>query len=185
MSDFGPSGPGAPGVDAAPDVKKEAEPVALEIERKFRVAALPEDIDMHPSVEIDQGYLEITSEREVRLRRKGSKEKGYKYLQTTKEGTGKTRTEDEFEISKDDFDARWPGTEGRRVEKTRHMIPYGDHTIELDVYHGDLDGAMTAEVEFDDEDSSNDFVPPTWMSDELTDDSRWKNKNLALSGLPE
>jgi len=83
------------------------------------------------------------------------------------------------------FAALWPLTDGRRIEKRRYRIPAGDGlTLELDVYHGRLEGLLTAEVEFGSVDDAAAFVPPDWLGRDVTDDPRYKNKRLATDGLP-
>ena len=151
-----------------------------EIERKFLVKSLPENLDEFPNKEIIQGYIAITPDTEVRLRKKGKK-----YFQTVKIGDGKTRIEAETPITKEQFDKLWLTTEGKRVEKTRYEIPHEDGTIELDVYHGDLDGLLSTEMEFASEKDSNDFTPPEWFGKEVTEDKRYKNQSLALHGIPK
>ena len=117
----------------------------IEIERKFLVERLPDGLDAQPSGEIEQGYLAITDDVEVRLRRYGEET----FLTVKSSGDG-SRIEEEIEIEARRFAALWPLTDGRRLEKRRYAIPYGDGlTIELDVYHGRLSGLLTAEVEFD------------------------------------
>jgi len=155
--------------------------IPKEIERKFLVKSLPENLEQYPHTDIVQGYLVITEDgTEVRLRQKGNK-----YFQTVKSGSGETRFESEIEITKEQFDLLWEATKGKRVEKTRYEIPYKSGTIELDVYHGDLDGLLLAEIEFSSEEESNKFTAPKWLSEEVTDDKRYKNKNLALYGIPK
>jgi len=152
-----------------------------EIERKFLVKSLPENLEQYQHKDITQGYLAITEDgTEVRLRQKGKK-----YFQTVKSGAGKTRFESEVEITEDQFKALWEATKGKRVEKTRYEIPHESGTIELDVYHGDLDGLLLAEMEFPGEKESNKFTPPEWLSEEVTDDKRYKNQNLALHKIPK
>lgn len=159
----------------------EKEPQPQEIERKFLVEELPENLEEYPHKDIVQGYLAITEDgTEVRLRQKGNQ-----YFQTVKSGGGKTRFESEIEITKEQFDALWQATEGKRVEKTRYEIPHENGTIELDVYHDNLEGLLSAEMEFSNEEDSNNFVPPEWLSKEVTDDKRYKNQNLALNGIPK
>ena len=75
-------------------------------------------------------------------------------------------------------------TEGRRVVKTRHEVPLGDLVAEVDVYAGDLDGLLTAEVEFPDEASARAFVAPGWLGRDVTDDPRYGNRVLAVDGIP-
>jgi adenylate cyclase len=152
----------------------------IEIERKFLVEQLPDGLDAHPSREIEQGYLAITDDVEVRLRRYGDDT----FLTVKSSGDG-SRIEEEIEIEPRRFAALWPLTEGRRLEKRRYRIPFGDGlTIELDVYHGRLSGLLTAEVEFDTPADASTFVPPDWFGRELTADSAYKNKRLATHGLP-
>ncbi len=152
-----------------------------EIERKFLVRALPEGLDQFAHDDIAQGYVEILPDgTERRVRKKGDKH----YL-TVKSGTGRTRSESEQEITEAAFQEQWQATEGRRVEKTRYSIPHGDRTIELDIYRGALDGLIVVEVEFPDQETSEKFVPLDWFGDEVTEDSRFKNQQLALHGMPK
>jgi adenylate cyclase len=152
----------------------------VEIERKFLVEQLPNGLDSFPSREIAQGYLAITDDVEVRVRRYGQES-----FVTVKSSGDESRVEEEIEIDGRRFDSLWPLTEGRRVEKRRYRIPAGDGlTIELDVYHGRLTGLVTAEVEFGSRADADGFAPPAWLSREVTDDPRYKNKRLATEGLP-
>ena len=169
------------GMEVPSQETSEKQPQPQEIERKFLVKSLPENLDQYPHKDIIQGYLAITEDgTEVRLRQKGKK-----YFQTVKSGSGKTRFESEVEITEEQFNSLWEATKGKRVEKTRYEIPHESGTIELDVYHGDLDGLLSAEMEFSSEDNSNKFIAPEWLSEEVTDDKRYKNQNLALHGVPK
>jgi adenylate cyclase len=150
----------------------------VEVERKFLVADSP-DLDGTESDEIEQGYLAIGSDGEVRLRRKGDH-----HLLTAKRGSGLSREEAEVELEREAFESLWTLTEGRRLHKRRHVIPHGDLKIELDVYAGDLDGLVVAEVEFASEDEARCFEPPGWIGEELTGDERYLNETLATQGRP-
>jgi CYTH domain-containing protein len=103
---------------------------------------------------------------------------------TVKHGAGLVRGEDEVPISAALFAALWPLTEGRRVEKTRHLVPLGAVVAEVDVYAGALEGLLTAEVEFPSEEASRSFTPPDWFGDEVTGEARYANQSLALDGKP-
>jgi CYTH domain-containing protein len=152
----------------------------LEIERKFLVDRLPADVERGSSRPIEQGYLAITPELEVRLRRDGPKA-----LLTIKSSGSLVRVEEEFEIDQSRFTALWPLTEGRRVVKTRYTIPAAAGVmIELDAYAAGLAGLLTAEVEFKSEAAAHSFALPPWFGREVTDDPRYKNKELATHGLP-
>ncbi len=150
-----------------------------EIERKFIVNEMPE-LAGAKNVTILQGYIVVGSDgTEVRLRQKGDK-----YFQTVKADGGLVRPEMEIEITRDQFNGLWSTTEGRRVEKVRYEIAHGDAKIEFDVYSGKLAGLLIAEVEFPSIEASRSFAPPSWFGKEVTEDKRYKNKNLALEGLP-
>jgi CYTH domain-containing protein len=150
---------------------------STEIERKFLVDELPPAMDRGEP--IVQGYVSAEGETEVRLRRKGKR-----YFETIKSGVGLTRHELEVELTQEQFDTLWSATEGRRVEKTRHTMEHGAVMLELDIYHGHLQGLITVEAEFPSVAAAEAFTPPDWFGTELTDDLRYSNRNLALNGLP-
>jgi adenylate cyclase len=142
----------------------------------------PSDLDRWPSTTIAQGYLAVAADgTEVRVRRRDDSAS-----LTVKSGGGRVRVEEEMAIDADRFERLWPLTEGRRIEKTRYEIPAGDGlTVELDVYAGDLDGLVTAEVEFASEDAAEAFAAPDWLGADVTDDARYKNQRLAVDGAPQ
>jgi adenylate cyclase len=153
----------------------------MEIERKFLVTGPPnlEDTDR---VELEQGYLALADEdggAEVRLRRKDDE-----LLLTVKAGTGRTRVEEEIALEREPFESLWPLTAGRRVAKTRHLIPYGELEIEVDVYAGEIEGLIVAEVEFPDEAKADAFETPGWFGEEVTGNKDYLNETLATEGLP-
>ncbi len=152
-----------------------------QVERKFVVDEPPPELERHPSSEIRQGYLAVDKDgTEVRVRsRDGSA------VMTVKQGAGRERAEEEFEIGAERFDRLWPLTDGRRVEKCRYVVPFEDLAIEVDVYEGPLGGLVVAEVEFPDAARADVFTPPDWFGREVTDDGRYKNQSLARNGLPD
>jgi adenylate cyclase len=149
----------------------------MEIERKFLVERLPDDLGGRAR-RIDQGYLALDEHTgaEVRLRRHG-----HELSLTVKSAGGLARVEEVLPLDESMFHSLWPLTEGRRVEKTRHELPGG---VEVDVYDGALAGLVVAEVEFGSEEESGAFEPPEWFGAEVTDDPRYKNRALAVDGRP-
>lgn len=150
----------------------------MEVERKFLVTA-PPDLGGADADEIEQGYLAIGADGEVRVRRKGDR-----LLLTAKRGSGLSREEAEVELDRASFDKLWALTEGRRLRKRRHVVPHGGLKIEIDVYGGDLEGLMVAEIEFPSEEEAKAFEPPGWLGEEVTGDHRYLNETLATSGVP-
>jgi CYTH domain-containing protein len=151
----------------------------MEIERKFVIETLPEGLPLGAGMTVRQGYAVVAEAAELRLRVKGGR-----HLLTVKKGSGLAREEYEIELSAEQFDAMWPATAGRRLEKTRLLLELGRHTAEIDVYEGALAGLITAEVEFESTEEAAAFEPPGWFGREVTGDDRWANRNLALGGRP-
>jgi adenylate cyclase len=116
-------------------------PVGIEIERKFLVGAPPDGLDRHPAERVDQGYLAIAPDGvEARVRRRGERT-----TLTVKSGPAHVRVEEEIPIDADRFERLWALTDGRRISKTRHLVPLGDGLeAEVDIYAGALEGLVTA-----------------------------------------
>ncbi|HSP44704.1 MAG TPA: CYTH domain-containing protein [Chthoniobacterales bacterium] len=151
------------------------EEAPLEIERKFLVRKLPEELASYPHNEISQGYLvSMDDGMQVRLRKNANE-----YSLTYKRGFGNVREEREIELTGEQFGALWPATEGKRLLKTRYEVPFEKRVVEIDMYHGKHEGLVVAEVEFDDEDGAKNFRPPDWLGNDVTGDPRYSNQLLA------
>jgi adenylate cyclase len=150
----------------------------IEIERKFLLKSLPDN--MRGETEILQGYLAHDEQMEVRIRRKGET-----HFLTVKEGRGLMRRESEIEISSHQFHTLWPATDGRRLEKIRSLVNHGRHLIEVDCYRGDLVPLLIAEVEFSSVEESEQFDKPDYFGEEVTEVDAYKNRSLALHGIPD
>ena len=154
--------------------------MSCEIERKFLLDAIPAEVAGAHGTAIEQGYLAVDEEAEVRLRRAGEKRR-----LTAKRGHGESRQEVEVEIAADLFDDLWPLTAGRRLRKTRYRVALGEDLVaEVDRYQGDLEGILVAEVEFPSEEAAEGFRPPAWLGREVTGDPAYANQNLAHEGVP-
>jgi CYTH domain-containing protein len=146
-----------------------------EIERKFLVRQLPENLAAYPHVEMAQGYLAIAPRGvQVRLRKAGAQ-----HSLTFKRNLAVGREEREVELSAEQFATLWPATEDRRLTKTRYHIPLQHHLVEIDVYSGRHEGLVVAEVEFRDEQAAREFQPPDWLGDDVSHDPRYSNQLLA------
>lgn len=153
----------------------------MEIERSFLIEhdppVAPERVE-----HIDQGYLAIDRDgTEVRIRRRGND----MTLTVKSPDEGRSRVEEELELDAERFERLWPLTAGRRVEKDRQLVSLpGGLTAELDIYAGALAGLRVVEVEFASEPDAVEFTPPAWFGRELTDDGRYRNRELAVHGRP-
>ena len=144
-----------------------------EIERKFLVKG---DFrkEVFQSTEIKQGYLCRDNGMTVRVRLKGDKG----YLTIKGKRTGISRFEWEKEIAVDEALALLEQTDSSLIEKTRYLVKNtdGKHTWEVDVFHGDNEGLVIAEIELSDENEP--FDTPDWLGREVTDDKRYYNAQL-------
>jgi CYTH domain-containing protein/CHAD domain-containing protein len=150
----------------------------MERERTFLVADMPELPD--DGTRIRQGYLALDGEVQVRVRDR----EGDGRSLTVKGGRGATRAEVEIVIGVERFEELWPLSAGRRIEKTRYVIPVDGADAELDVFAGALAGLVLVEVELDSDEAMAAFEPPAWFGREVTDDDRYSNASLAVDGLP-
>ena len=145
----------------------------MEIERKFLVKEIP-CLDGVKYSEIKQGYFSVSPEKRVR-------EKDDKYYLTEKGEGFLVRTEIEKEIDEKTALKYFDLSKNRIVEKRRYFLPYGNYTIELDIYGGKHQGLVVAEVEFDSVEEANSFVPPAWIGEDITENKTYKNMVLALN----
>ena len=146
-----------------------------EIERKFLIKRFPVEILRSRHYRIAQGYLaNETGGRHVRLRKKAKTAS-----LTFKVGRGTAREEREIRLSPKQFATLWPATAGRRLHKTRYLVPWRNLVIEIDVYHGPNRGVIVAEVEFPSMASCRKFKPPRWFGREVTGEKRYSNVRLA------
>lgn len=154
--------------------------MSTEIERKFLVSVMPELGETEKAV-VRQGYLTAPEDStELRLRQKNDR-----FFLTLKGSGAMVRVERESEITAEQFNTFWPETEGRRVEKDRYIgkLPDG-RVFELDVFRGDLAPLCLVEVEFETEAEAEGYSPPDWFGADVTADNRYKNKTMAINGVP-
>lgn len=145
-----------------------------EIERKFLVANNDWEQSVVRSARMTQGYLGRGAERSVRVRTTGG---GKAFLNIKSSTTGITRLEYEYEIPSDDAQEILSHIALKPViDKTRHYIETGPHTWEVDVFTGENEGLIIAEIELSSEDEV--FDKPGWLGEEVSGDARYYNMNL-------
>lgn len=145
----------------------------MEIERKFLIKDLPKDLTSYPCSQIEQAYL--NENPVLRIRRKDDD-----YILTYKSKGMMAREESEFPLTKEAYEHLRTKADGKIISKTRYFIPLATHTIELDVFHGDMEPLIMAEVEFASIEEANVFLPPDWFGQDVTMDRRYHNVNMAL-----
>ncbi|MBO5071285.1 MAG: CYTH domain-containing protein [Roseburia sp.] len=145
----------------------------MEIERKYLIKELPENLESYPYKEIEQGYL--NTDPVVRVRRSNDK-----YILTYKGSGLMVREEYNLPLTAEAFAHLKEKIDGRIIQKRRYLIPYNDKlTIELDIFGGDLAPLQLAEVEFETEDEAKSFTPPEWFSEDVTFSTKYHNSTLS------
>ncbi len=145
--------------------------------RRFLVPELP-DLPLRRD-DITIGYLSVDDRSTTRIEDAGP---DHRTLVMT---TGTQPQSVEFRASLNDpqFDAAWPGTNGRRVHKTRYVLADHEQVIDLSVYLDELDGLVLACAAFDSPEHADEWRPPAWLGDEVTGDPRFLDLSLAVDGL--
>lgn len=149
----------------------------MEIERKFLVKRLPEDLDSYRKKRLEQGYLSTVPVLRVR-------KEDDEYFVTYKGSGMMSREEYNHPLTKEAFYHLIDKADGIIIQKTRYMIPQDNGlVIELDVFEGELEGLIMAEVEFDSPEAADSYVPVEWFGREVTEESAYHNSNMSINGL--
>ncbi len=147
--------------------------MAQEIERKFLVKGDFKP-DAFKSTRISQGYLSSVPERTVRVRIKGNQ--GFLTIKGKGNHSGISRYEWEKEIPVKEAEELLQLCEPGIIDKTRYLVKSGNHTFEVDEFHGENEGLILAEIELETENES--FVKPSWIAEEVTGDAKYYNAVL-------
>lgn len=151
----------------------------MEIERKYLIDKIPEHLNIIRTREIEQGYL--CTEPVVRIRKDNDK-----YELTYKSKGLMAREEHNLPLTKEAYEHLRSKIDGRLIAKTRHEIPLGDSLkIELDIFHGDLEPLILAEVEFSSMEDADTFTPPEWFGKDVTFSSECHNSTLSRKGTSQ
>jgi|SRR5208282_4575161 len=152
--------------------------MGIEIERKFLVDASEWEA-AGAGTRIVQGYLSSATGRVVRVRLQGDDAR-----LTVKGATvGLTRPEYEYPIPAEEAREMLESLcERPLIDKTRYLEAYAGRTWEIDVFHGDNEGLVVAEIELEDEGAKVELPP--WVSKEVSADRRYSNSSLAKRPWP-
>jgi len=147
--------------------------MATEIERKFLVLNDSWRDAVVSETRYKQGYLANQENASVRARIGGGKA----YLNIKSATIGASRLEFEYEIPVQDAEEMLEQVaSGPCIDKVRYEVRHGGHLWELDIFHGDNEGLIVAEIELESEDES--FEVPAWAGEEVTGDPKYYNAML-------
>lgn len=145
----------------------------MEIERKFLIKNLPDNLSSYPYHQIEQGYL--CTAPVVRIRRQDEE-----YYLTYKSKGLMVREEYNLPLTIESYAHLLPKIDGILISKKRYLIPIESGlTIELDIFEGKLSPLILAEVEFDTEEQAKAFTPPEWFGEDVTYSMDYHNSVLS------
>ena len=145
----------------------------MEIERKFLIKKLPDNLTSYKARKIEQAYL--CTDPVVRVRRYNDD-----YYLTYKSRGMIVREEYNLPLTKEAYGHLLAKADGNIITKTRYEIPEKDNlTIELDVFEGKFDGLLLAEVEFTSEEEALGYIPPEWFGEDVSNSTKYHNSTLS------
>lgn len=146
-----------------------------EIERKFLVLSTHFLEESFSKKRIVQAYLNSDPERTIRIRIK--EDQAFLTIKGKGNETGITRFEWETPILVSDAENLLPLCERGFIDKIRYEIQVDKHVFEVDVFLGENEGLILAEIELQSESES--FEKPNWLGQEVTNDKRFYNSYLS------
>lgn len=145
----------------------------MEIERKYLIHTLPDNLETYPHKRIEQGYL--CTSPVVRIRRQNDE-----YFLTYKSKGLMSREEYNLPLSQEAYEHLKLKADGYLISKVRYLIPLDDtHTIELDVFDAPFAPLYMAEVEFATLEEAENFTPPEWFGEDVTFDGSYHNSAMS------
>ena len=145
----------------------------MEIERKFTLKSLPDNLESYPSHHIEQVYLNYNPV--IRARKQDNE-----YYLTYKGSGMMTREEYNLPLTAESYEHLLAKADGNIITKKRYEIPDGTgKTIELDLFEGVFSGLTLAEVEFESIEEANAYIPPSWFTKDVTMDAAYHNSNMS------
>ena len=159
----------------------------MEIERKFTIKSLPENLSDYPCLHLEQGYL--NTEPVIRIRKQDDE-----YILTYKGSGMLVREEYNLPLNAQSYAHLKDKCDGNIISKKRYVIPLENPaftddcpkelqpkrlTIELDVFDPPFAPLIMAEVEFDSVEAAKAFIPPAWFSEDVTHNMEYHNSNMS------
>ena len=162
-----------------------------EIEKKYAVNYLPEDLNIANILDIEQAFIYKDAKTVIRIRKiQNKKDKHIEYIYTVKtkgdiayhkDSTVANAYEIESYLKEEEFNELIKNRISSIIRKTRMVIPIENNLkVEMDIYKDYLQELITAEVEFPSEDIANSFQKPEWLGEEMQykELSNWKLSNM-------
>ncbi|GAO42531.1 CYTH domain-containing protein [Flavihumibacter petaseus] len=148
--------------------------MGVEIERKFLVDdARWWQLAANEFSYLRQGYISADPKRIVRVR--ATEKEGFLTIKGI--STGAARAEFEYTIPREDAETLLDTLCDNIIAKRRYLVEHARQTWEVDVFLGDNEGLIVAEIELDDENEQ--FELPGWIGREVTEEEKYYNASLS------
>lgn len=163
----------------------------MEIERKFTIKKLPDNLESYPVHIIEQAYL--NTDPVIRVRREDDE-----FYMTYKGHGMMAREEHNLPLNEAAYYHLLEKADGNIISKKRYLIPL-EHpqfspdgprppkdyslTIELDVFEPPFAPLILAEVEFGSKIAAETFLPPDWFLEDVTYNASYHNSYLSMRKL--
>lgn len=158
----------------------------MEIERKFTIKKLPDNLDSYAFHIIEQAYLNTAPV--IRVRKQDNE-----YFLTYKGKGLMAREEYNLPLNEDSYLHLLEKADGNVISKKRYLIPIDNPqftsdyvplstpelVIELDVFAPPFAPLIMAEVEFPSVEMANAFIAPDWFDKDVTNDPAYHNSNMS------
>ena len=159
----------------------------MEIERKFLIRKLPDNLSSFPCLLIEQAYL--CTDPVVRVRRQDDE-----YYMTYKGKGLMVREEYNLPLNKEAYEHLRLKADGNIISKRRYLIPISlpafnesykpsanpvSLTVELDIFEPPFAPLILAEVEFPDAEMAEAFIPPSWLGEDVTNNQEYHNSYMS------
>lgn len=158
----------------------------MEIERKFTIKKLPDNLDSYAFHIIEQAYLNTAPV--IRVRKQDNQ-----YFLTYKGKGLMAREEYNLPLNEDSYQHLLEKADGNVISKKRYLIPIDNPqftsdyvplstpelVIELDVFAPPFAPLIMAEVEFPSIEMANAFIAPDWFDEDVTNDPAYHNSNMS------
>lgn len=162
----------------------------MEIEKKYTLKKLPENLEGYPCKVIEQAYLNTSPV--VRVRKSNDT-----YYLTYKGDGLMAREEYNLPLNAESYRHLLSKADGNIISKKRYVIPIenpqfddsfhpsAEHKlfIELDVFAPPFAPLVMAEVEFPSVEMADAFIPPEWFDEDVTDNIEYHNSTMSMRRL--
>ena len=145
----------------------------MEIEKKYLVSHIPDNLDEFHCRHIEQG--DLSTNPVVRVRRDNDE-----YYLTYKGKGMMVREEYNLPLTRESYEHLIKKADGNIISKKRYEFPDNSgHTIELDIFEGVFEGTVLAEVEFSTVEEADNYIAPDFFIKDVTNDSEYHNSNMS------